>query len=410
MMMGGVAFLYPWNISESNKKLLEVSGLLLILGSYLFVSSDIPWPGYFALIPVLGSYLMIVANRQSSVITNNKAFQYLGKWSYSIYLWHWPIVVFGYYLNTQSWALYGLPLSVALGFVSFKFVERFHFQSFSMWLEVFKVKPVYMVLLLGLASSLIFYMNGFTERFYGNNRVNLAMEAVGDWSYPPKGNKTINGLDLRFIEGKEDKNILFLGASHIEQLYPYVSTVKSRYNVYFLTKGGCFVTPSMSNPKWDCDNIQKYENIFDELKFDKIVTSLYCFDCYLPLHNKEQAIEKRITEFDVFLKSIKKQSKEVFLIKGEPKGRDFNPKLAVYNPKKYVLESTVRKEYKIHDYALSKLKELDNVEIIDPVDYLCLDGLCKTFDDDYKFFYKDSNHMRPWYSKEYVSYLNSVFD
>ncbi|CAE6948248.1 Acyltransferase family [Vibrio sp. B1ASS3] len=165
MMMGGVAFLYPWSLSESRKKAVELTGLALILGSYAFVSSDTPWPGYFALLPVLGAYLMIVSNQQSSFITNNSAFQYLGKWSYSIYLWHWPIVVYGYYFDVQWWVLYGLPLSITLGFVSFKLVEGVRFKSFSSWHETFKVKPIYMGVVIGALSGFVFVNNGVNYEF-----------------------------------------------------------------------------------------------------------------------------------------------------------------------------------------------------------------------------------------------------
>ena len=74
MMIGGIAFLYPWNLSKNKKKLTEITGFLLILASYIFVSSAIPWPGYFAIFPVLGAYLVIISNQQSSIITNNKFF------------------------------------------------------------------------------------------------------------------------------------------------------------------------------------------------------------------------------------------------------------------------------------------------------------------------------------------------
>lgn len=53
MLLGGMAFLYPWSL---NKKLhciiIQCFGLILIIASYLLISKDIPWPGYIALIPV----------------------------------------------------------------------------------------------------------------------------------------------------------------------------------------------------------------------------------------------------------------------------------------------------------------------------------------------------------------------
>ncbi|MFH4454441.1 acyltransferase family protein [Vibrio alginolyticus] len=165
MMMGGVAFLFPWRVDEAKKKVIEIVGLLLILTSYTFVSSDVPWPGHFALLPILGAYLMIVANRQSSVITNNVLFQYLGKWSYSVYLWHWPIFVYGYSFDIENWYLYGMPLSIILGFLSFSYVEGIKFNSFKKWVEVFKVKPIYMVLVIGTISSYTWLSQGFDSRY-----------------------------------------------------------------------------------------------------------------------------------------------------------------------------------------------------------------------------------------------------
>ncbi|MUH96596.1 acyltransferase family protein [Aliivibrio fischeri] len=157
MMLGGIAFLYPWSISEEKKKVAEVVGLFLILSSYTFISSDVPWPGYSALFPVLGAYLMIVANQQSSVITNNLVFQSLGKWSYSVYLWHWPIVVYGYYFDIENWHLYGLLLSIIFGFLSFKYIESLKFKSFKQWSEVLKIKPISMILIIGGGALILFY-------------------------------------------------------------------------------------------------------------------------------------------------------------------------------------------------------------------------------------------------------------
>lgn len=65
--------------------------------------------------------------------------------------------------------------------------------------------------------------------------------------------------------------------------------------------------------------------------------------------------------------------------------------------------------YKVHMEALEKLKHLNGVHIIDPIAYLCSDGLCSTRDEERVFFYRDNNHMRPWYSKKYNSYLNGIF-
>lgn len=241
MMMGGVAFLYPWRTSENRKKVTELAGLALILGSYAFVSSDIPWPGHFALFPVLGAYLMIVSNQQSSLITNNIIFQCLGKWSYSIYLWHWPVVVVGYYFDAQNWALYGLPLSVIFGFISFKFIEGVKFKSFSQWFDLFRVKPANMVVLLGIIGALTFISDGF--KFHYSEEIIIANEEkVNKNPYncmtSEKGEANLNHC---YIGNKDNIRAVVIGDSHADALTTSVSSMfdLTSDGIVALTRASC---------------------------------------------------------------------------------------------------------------------------------------------------------------------------
>ncbi|MEU6858059.1 acyltransferase family protein [Glycomyces sp. NPDC046736] len=77
---------------------LGIVGLAGILAAgYLFDEST-PFPGYTAMLPVLGTMLVIIAgsgpgtNPVSSLL-HTKQFQFVGKISYSLYLWHWPILI-----------------------------------------------------------------------------------------------------------------------------------------------------------------------------------------------------------------------------------------------------------------------------------------------------------------------------
>ncbi|PSV46780.1 acyltransferase family protein [Photobacterium indicum] len=132
MLVGGIAFLFPFSSKFRWRKHLEIIGFVFIILSYIFVSSEVPWPGYMAFFPVFGSFLIIMSNNQTSLLTSNKFFQYIGKWSYSIYLWHWPIVVFGSYYF-ENWWFVGIPLSIIFGFFSYHFIEqrKFKVNSFS---------------------------------------------------------------------------------------------------------------------------------------------------------------------------------------------------------------------------------------------------------------------------------------
>lgn len=167
MMAGGVAFLYPFTIAEKNKKLLEWLGLILILAAYFFISQENAWPGYLAFIPVLGTFFVIQAQRNNSVITNNIVFQKLGLWSYSIYLWHWPVVVAVYTFSLPPVYLYcGIVLSIILGMLSYHFIERIKFNNvFPYFYSYLACKPMHMALLIGVLGFSVFYLNGVPSRF-----------------------------------------------------------------------------------------------------------------------------------------------------------------------------------------------------------------------------------------------------
>ena len=167
MMLGGIAYLYPFTLQENRKKLFEWTGLLLIVGSYFLISAENPWPGYLAILPVLGTFLIIQAHRNNSFITNNLVFQKIGAWSYSIYLWHWPLVVAILTFKLPEYYTYlGITLSVLLGFLSYKYIEKIKFRNnFPDLLTYLKSKPLYMVAGLGVVGAAIF-MNTYAITLY----------------------------------------------------------------------------------------------------------------------------------------------------------------------------------------------------------------------------------------------------
>ena len=91
---------------------------------------------------------------------------------------------------------------------------------------------------------------------------------------------------------------------------------------------------------------------------------------------------------------------KIFLILGKPKGDEFNPVLFVrHNLNNYITIEEAKNAYTSHYEALSKMIKPDHLVLLDPIEYLC-NEVCMTRDHRYKFYYKNSPHMRPWYANK----------
>ena len=77
-----------------------ITGLMLIIGSAIALHPNMPYPGYWALFPSLGAALAIAGgHRTPAPATNNvlahPTLVWIGDRSYSLYLWHWPLLILG---------------------------------------------------------------------------------------------------------------------------------------------------------------------------------------------------------------------------------------------------------------------------------------------------------------------------
>ena len=128
MLAGGLVYLLAsrWALTARQRTALEAAGIALVIGSIAGFDASSAWPGWRALVPVLGTVGVLLAARTASGWTANPVAQWLGTRSYSLYLWHWPIVVALTYLQWQGDPMAiagGLMLTLLLGDLSYRLVE-----------------------------------------------------------------------------------------------------------------------------------------------------------------------------------------------------------------------------------------------------------------------------------------------
>ncbi len=120
LLIGALLALRPdilASIGARGRDLISCLGLAAIGASFAFFGAGTPFPGPAALIPCLGAAAVIAAGVPAPSLggrlVSGPPFRFLGAISYSLYLWHWPFLVFA-----RHWTLGPLDL-VAAGFVAF---------------------------------------------------------------------------------------------------------------------------------------------------------------------------------------------------------------------------------------------------------------------------------------------------
>ena len=85
--------------------LLSTTGLALLGYGFWQINKDSTFPGVWALIPVTGSVLIIIAGQKAWInrhILSNKIAVWLGLISFPLYLWHWPLLSFARILESET--------------------------------------------------------------------------------------------------------------------------------------------------------------------------------------------------------------------------------------------------------------------------------------------------------------------
>jgi len=115
--------------NRPGRELLAASGLFLILYSVFAYDAATPFPGIHAFVPSMGAALLLHSGERTAVgaLLSGRAIVFIGLISYSLYLWHWPLLALSrQYLGRELAALEVtgcLALCGVLAAASFRFVE-----------------------------------------------------------------------------------------------------------------------------------------------------------------------------------------------------------------------------------------------------------------------------------------------
>lgn len=200
--------------------------LAALLLSIVLIEPGEHFPGWQVIFPVLATAVLIANGRDDNWVNRILSMRgpvFVGLISYSLYLWHWPVMTLSIYwrgeyagpIETIAW----MALSFVLSYVSWRFIEQPVRKGWpkANWALLFGW-VVGSAVALGLG-SLLFVKDGLINRFPAETRTHIAatQDFLQDWSrcYVPQDGPLI-GIEICPIgpAGKSPE-VLVWGDSHI---------------------------------------------------------------------------------------------------------------------------------------------------------------------------------------------------
>lgn len=274
MLVGALIYLFPMRAISGYGRSLELLGVGLIAVGTIFFSSQLYWPGWLASLPVVGAALIIMQERRESFLTGNPVSQFLGKTSYSIYLWHWPLVVWINYFGLGNYVLWvgvAIAASVLMGYLSYNFVENMTRKRGrtqkrkSNPSSIANVAPTVIAVIFGVA---IILSNGFPKRmneeYYAVlDKLELPRVTNGWCFYDVNGNENIavgsEGVECILGERNSDFKGLLFGDSFAGHYGPFWDEIGKDFSAKINSVSTNWCYPSKNDVIYGDYNSRSYD-------------------------------------------------------------------------------------------------------------------------------------------------------
>ncbi len=428
----------PWLVSSIGLALLAL-GAVLIKGQ-----SD--FPGAWALLPVLGACALIAAGNTSWInhrLLGNRLMVKIGLVSYPFYLWHWPLLSFGYIVEGEkpppTMKAVLVLAALALAFLTYHLVERPVQKSPKRRRAIqYLVTAMACFGVLGLMVKA-----GLLQERMPSNAVARYMGALNDLGFPDPAMKPLryHGSLFQQLAGKGQGTTVLIGDSVVEQYAPLVSQGLrdgrfDRGKVIFATQGGCMPVegavrlPRLRYPTCAASVADAYR-LAASKDVDTVVIGAIWYgyfadwqvDVQMPVDGRLQtfpakpAHEAAYVALQDSIARLRNAGKRVYLILQPPSGNLFDPRSMISGSRFGEMKPRTDMEpYRVDRFysdnaeprrRLLRIAQATGAVPIDPVDSICRNGICPTVDAAGEPIYTDPVHMRPFYVRSMVRYLDA---
>lgn len=455
-MIGALAAQAPVAFRQrvGQNEALSVLSIIVVLATFIFLDERIAYSGLWVGGACLATAILILSSRgtRTGQLLSGKQLVFIGALSYSLYLWHWPLLVMLRNIEQEIPILLQLPILAALTFVvaylAWRFVEAplHHNKNRYTGKQVGAVLAVFFVFVVAVGGY-VYAKAGMEERFphWVKVRQNLQAfdfaKAVGrplmplaDCNLPGPANQSLSSCAM-FGDKQAKEKFLVIGDSHVGVWYPafdYAARETHRMGIYS-SLPGC--PPILGVHSIDVDkNIcetdveNKLAQLIAHFQDIKTVYLIAHWDMYAEGHRIKGVLQRpsmlvsddEIESFEAaqskrVIERAFRRTAEFYRQRGIKVVVVFDvPTLPVpiqSLPDDYVVSlETYQAQGRFMRDMIERLKgEGLQVQGVDPGVILCETGSCQTKSGD-NYLYQDDNHISAAGAAKLSKFVKGVFD
>jgi len=421
-------------------------GLIVLIGSMFAFEEGTPYPGWRALLPVGAGLAIIVAGTAtvSSLPTRMLCWgpiQYVGKISYSWYLWHWPAIVFALALwgelSTPALTAVTLASAVPAIVTHYAIEERFRRS------RTLGVRPR-RALALGATCTVAAVFLGFGLQWTqstvptASRAAALGAQAVGPSSIAQQAavavrpspreaqhqkgrlfddgcvllhNQTVSG-ECAYGWKESDKTVVVFGDSHALEWFPPMLDLarKHRWRLVGLARAGCVVGQVTFERPCNVWRRNSMRRIIRREQADMVVISNSTGRRYQLVRGGKRLSRRAsqphlIAGFAKTLRRLKRSGAKVAVIRDQPLA-PFNPPDCVSrhinNLDRCVFQANRPRSRAFDAFGTARVR---GVNLIDPIRVLCpRKRRCRSVVGNV-LVYRDTYHITPTYARTLTPWL-----
>ncbi len=369
---------------------LSLIGFILTISAVFLFSKQITFPGAWAIVPVLGATLIILAGPKAwfnRIVLCNPILIWFGLISFPLYLWHWPLLSFARIMEgdipTFTTRVVIVFLSILLAWLTYHLLEK----PVRWGNKANKTKVTLLLALMasiGVSGYYIKRHEGLSGRFT-NNKELLALRTVSPnikVPFVPCGTVLSQFKNFKFdgaclISKNQMPDTVFIGDSHTLHYVQAAGAQFKNHSVLFISQTSCLPFANDHFLQGDCK--KKYDAVLAFLDENKSIKTVYVagYWAYLmtggfsktgtnwrnanPVNEEAKSFQANGTEF---INRILKSKKDLVFIKDIP-DLDFNINYCYVNrPVRLPFSNREKKDCWL-DYTKYKKRTAQYDDVID---------------------------------------------